>query len=237
MSLRDLVPEKEEIEEAIITNYGQECAAFFRKGTTEIIRNWVPYIKTLFDDIEKDYDEETITTFTKVWSAVKGEYMSAPASSNRKYHSAHPMGLAMHSIEVYRFAKHLATSWEGFTAANGKQVIINNAELLLCGLFHDLGKAGNGEGKPYYTFEESEWHRDKLGRLYSLDYDNYALGHAETSIFWLTKLVPINMSIYQAIRFHDGQYIQENKVVAHKELELTLLMQHADYYVSHMVQV
>lgn len=40
----------------------------------------------------------------------------------------------------------------------------------------------------------------------------------------------------QAITYHDGQYILENKVVAHKERPLTLLLHYADYWTAHMYE-
>ena len=39
-------------------------------------------------------------------------------------------------------------------------------------------------------------------------------------------LHPENLA--QAIRYHDGQYIDENRSVAHRETELTRLLQYAD---------
>ena len=40
----------------------------------------------------------------------------------------------------------------------------------------------------------------------------------------------------QAITYHDGLYILENKVVSHKERPLTLLLHYADYWTAHMYE-
>ena len=40
----------------------------------------------------------------------------------------------------------------------------------------------------------------------------------------------------QAIAYHDGQYIDENKVVAHRESPLTLLAHYADYWTDHIYE-
>jgi hypothetical protein len=236
MTLKDLVPRKEEVEDAIAKHYGLECRGFFRRNTIEVLKNWLPYLETLFDDIEKSYSQEIVKKFADVWNEVMEEFVASPAAGNRDYHGAFPFGLVIHSVEVYRLAKYMASALRTFKAANGKIIEIDEDDILFCAMFHDLGKAGDGEGGAYYHFETSEWHRDNIGRMYKFDNPNYLLSHAEMSIYRLNKLIDMDMTRYQAIRFHDGQYVDANAAAKHKEKPLTLLLHQADYWAAHTFQ-
>jgi len=43
------------------------------------------------------------------------------------------------------------------------------------------------------------------------------MGLAVRSLYLVTKYIPLSDSEAQAIAYHDGQYINDNKVIAHKE--------------------
>jgi hypothetical protein len=236
MSLTKLIPSKAEIEEAVKKHYGADCEAFFRRNTDKLLVNWLPYLHTLFEDIEKTYSEAIVKKFAMVWEKAGKEFMAAPAAGNRNYHGACPFGLVVHSVEVYRLSKQLAKSIREFKPANGREVELDDEEILFCSMFHDLGKSGDGEGGNYYYFEKSDWHRTNMGRMYKFDNPNYLLSHAEMSIYRLNKLIDLNMTMYQAIRFHDGQYVKANETAAHKEKPLTLLLHQADYWAAHTFQ-
>ena len=51
---------------------------------------------------------------------------------------------------------------------------------------------------------------------------------ATRSLYLLSQHIPLTDEEAQAIRYQDGQYIQENQSVAHKECKLTRLLQYAD---------
>lgn len=48
------------------------------------------------------------------------------------------------------------------------------------------------------------------------------------SLFLLAQQIALTEEEAQAIRYHDGQYIAENRSVAHGECRLTRLLQYAD---------
>jgi len=52
----------------------------------------------------------------------------------------------------------------------------------------------------------------------------------------ISQYIPLSDAEAQAILYHDGQYIEENKVVAHKEEPLTLLVHWADYWTAHIYE-
>lgn len=60
------------------------------------------------------------------------------------------------------------------------------------------------------------------------------MGFAVRSIYLVTKYIPLSDSEAQAIVYHDGQYINDNKVIAHKEELLILLLHWTDYWTAHI---
>ena len=51
---------------------------------------------------------------------------------------------------------------------------------------------------------------------------------ANRSLYLVSKYIPLSDEEAQAILYHDGQYIAENRFIAHKECPLTLLLTFAD---------
>src|SRR3990167_4580404 len=88
---------------------------------------------------------------------VGDEYFIAPGSSKLEFHDCFPGGLCHHSLNVFKNLRKLVDA-----LAPGKYT---PETLLFVALFHALGKVGDGS-EPYYVPEESQWHRDKLGKMY-----------------------------------------------------------------------
>lgn len=147
-------------------------------------------------------------------------YFEAPASHNLAYHNCCVMGLAEHSLRVYNNLRILSKSF-------GKD--IKHDSMVVCGLFHDLGKLGSMD-KPYYIEEDDDWRRNVRGDVYKHNPDLVDfLGGAQRSLRLLSQFnVPLSDDEYRAILIHDGQYIPENKPYAHKEGRLGLLLHMAD---------
>jgi hypothetical protein len=59
---------------------------------------------------------------------------------------------------------------------------------------------------------------------------------ASRSLFIVSKFIDLTEEEAQAIRYHDGQYIDENKSVAHKETKLTRLLQYADNWAGGVLE-
>lgn len=57
---------------------------------------------------------------------------------------------------------------------------------------------------------------------------------AVRSLYLATQYIPLTDAEAQAIAYHDGQYIDDNKIIAHKEEPLTLLLHWADYWTAHI---
>jgi hypothetical protein len=71
----------------------------------------------------------------------------------------------------------------------------------------------------------SEWHVRNRGIRYIVKPNLVHLDIATWSLFLLAPVVPLTDGEAQAVRYHDGQYIEENRSVAHSE---TRLIQYAD---------
>jgi hypothetical protein len=151
-------------------------------------------------------------------------WLISPAST--RFHLAEERGLLKHSVGVaetlLRFREFLAPS-------------IPEESCVIVGLLHDVGKLGM-PGKPLYLPNENEWMVKNRGIRYKINPDVVDMGLAVRSLYLVTKYIPLSDAEAQAITYHDGQYIDDNKIVAHKEEPLTLLVHWADYWTAHIYE-
>ena len=143
-------------------------------------------------------------------------WLTAPAST--RFHLAEEGGLLKHSVNVAR------------TIIRLRRELMPKISLESCiivSLFHDTGKAGFA-GIPFYITNPDEWQVKKRGIKYAINSDCVHMDIATRSLFLVSKHVELTPEEAQAIRFHDGQYIEENRSAAHRETPLTLLLQYAD---------
>lgn len=152
-------------------------------------------------------------------------YFSAPASSREEYHYCFPGGLAAHSLNLLRNLNKLAKAMYPGRWPDHK--------LIFVALFHDLGKAGDGESE-HYIPNPSDWHRSK-GMLYEINKKCVYMPTSELGLFVLQKHgIALDHEEYLAIRLNDGQYVPENKGYSMKEPELALLVHWADMAATKM---
>lgn len=142
-------------------------------------------------------------------------WLTSPAST--KYHLAVEKGLLIHSVGV------------AYNLMEIKNVMLPQIEDEVCiviGLFHDVGKLGMPT-KPLYLKNEGGYHYNP---------DSVSMGLAVRSLYLISKFLNLTDDEAQAITYHDGQYIEENKIVAHRESPLTLLVHYADYWTAHIYE-
>ena len=144
-------------------------------------------------------------------------WLTSPAST--KFHLSCEKGLLMHSVGV---------AYQLLTLKDALLPSLDDESAVICGLFHDVGKLG-GPGKPLYIRGS-----DNCG--YSYNPDVTAMGLGVRSLYIVAQHIPLSDEEAQAICCHDGQYIPENEVVAHREAPLTLLLHYADYWQAHMYE-
>ncbi|WP_026663561.1 HD domain-containing protein [Butyrivibrio proteoclasticus] len=140
-------------------------------------------------------------------------YMTCPASTH--YHLCTEHGLLEHSINV---AENLLKI-KSILAPD-----IADESCVVVALMHDLGKAGV-PGKPQYfknTDVERPWPPYRFNK--NLVYMSVPV----RSLYLIGAKFPLTEEEAQAIVYHDGQYVEDNRSVATREEPLTLLLQYAD---------
>jgi len=147
-------------------------------------------------------------------------WLISPAST--KYHLNKEGGLLEHSVGVTEALLKLRE-----TLAPQ----ISEESCVIVGLLHDVGKIGM-PGKPRYLKNDNQWEIEKRNMTYKINPDEVYMGLAARSLYLISKYVPLSDSEAQAILYHDGQYVEGNKEVAHHEMPLTLLAHFADLWTA-----
>lgn len=144
----------------------------------------------------------------------------APASSRLEHHNAFPGGLVDHSIRVLVNARAIAK-------ALGTP--LSTESLVLCALFHDLGKVGN-EDEDYYIPQDSDWHREKLGEMYKTNKTLQYMTIPHRGLYLLQHFdIKLTQDEYIGIMIHDGQHCDENKAYSMREPQLASTLIMADF--------
>ena len=142
-------------------------------------------------------------------------WLTSPAST--KFHLCTQKGLLIHSVGVTSTLLEIKNSF---------MKNISDESCVIVGLFHDLGKIGTFDNPLYIK------HKD----TYVYNKNVVSMGLAVRSLYLVSQYIRLTDDEAQAITYHDGQYISENSVVAHKERPLTLLLHYADYWTAHMYE-
>ena len=148
------------------------------------------------------------------------EYLTAPASS--KFHLCKECGLLEHSINVAETLLKIK---------NTLAPEISDESCVIVALFHDLGKVGMPNNPQYIKNEPTEKQK-KYGLSawppYKFNNDLIYLSVPIRSLYLIGDKISLTEAEVQAIIYHDGQYVDDNKSVAMREEKLTLLLQFAD---------
>ena len=151
-------------------------------------------------------------------------WLNSPAST--RFHLCKEGGLLQHSVGV---AETLLGLRESLAP------VFSEESCIIVGLFHDVGKVGMAD-KPLYLPNDNEWLREKRGIRYQINKRVVSMGLGTRSLYLVSKYIPLSDAEAQAIAYHDGQYIQDNKIVSHREEPLTLLLHWADYWTAHIYE-
>lgn len=170
--------------------------------------------------VEKNMESHRRDLVLKMLDGPVGEeFFTAPASTREEYHNCFPGGLCAHSLNVVNNLQKLAKA-----LAPDRYSI---EKILFVGLFHDLGKVGDGVN-PYYLPNKNDWER-KRGRLYEINEKCLQMPTSERGLFLLQRTeILLDSEEYLAIRLNDGQYAAENSQYKMKEPPLALLVHMAD---------
>jgi 23S rRNA maturation-related 3'-5' exoribonuclease YhaM len=181
------------------------------KSRYEALKTKVINRKAEFDELIKMLENES-------------SWLTSPAST--RFHLNHEGGLLEHSVGV-------TENLLKFRAALAPE--ISEESCVIVGLFHDVGKIGM-PGKPRYRKNENQWEIKNRDMTYVVNPDEVYINLAARSLYITAKYLPLSDAEAQAILYHDGQYVEFNKEIAHKEEPLTLLAHWADYWTVHIYE-
>jgi hypothetical protein len=154
----------------------------------------------------------------------ESSWLTSPAST--KYHLNKEGGLLEHSVGVAETLLQL----KGTLAPE-----LSDESCVIVGLLHDVGKIGM-PGKPRYIKNTNEWEIKNRNMTYTINPEEVYMNLAVRSLYIISKYLPLSDAEAQAILYHDGQFIDANTEVAHKEEPLTLLVQFADSWTAHIFE-
>lgn len=156
------------------------------------------------------------------------DWLKSPAST--KYHLCEQGGLLEHSINVAE------------TMLKIKNVLapnINDESCAITAILHDLGKIGM-PGAPQYLINEPTEKQKKYGFKpeypYRFNKELVYLSVPVRSIYLALNYIRLTEEEVQAIVYHDGQYVEDNRSCATHEEPLTLLLQYADNWSGFVIE-
>ncbi|NLA86630.1 MAG: phosphohydrolase [Clostridiales bacterium] len=158
----------------------------------------------------------------------KTEWLTAPAST--RFHLSKKYGLLEHSCNVAE------------TMLKIKGVLspeTPDESCVIVALLHDLGKAGM-PGNPQYIVSEPSERQKRAGypawAPYRFNNDLTYLSIPVRSLYLALPYLPLSEDEAQAIAYHDGQYVDDNRSVAKHEVPLTLLLQYSDNWCGFVLE-
>jgi len=184
--------------------------------TIEQLRERKQKLLTMIESIENPELKEKVLNMFKTLGE---RFVEAPASGFTKYHGAYPGGLLFHTEKVLENLRLIAKTFN---------LEATNDEITVSALLHDLGKIGDTQ-EPYYVPETSDWHRKTLGKMYNHNENLFFLTVPDRSLYLCMEYgIPLNKKMFQAIKTHDGFFVEENSPYKQKQCELALFLHMAD---------
>jgi len=172
------------------------------------------FLKSLVLDRSEQFDRLICFMETET------SWLISPAST--KYHLSRRGGLLEHSVNVAE------------TMLRVKQALapdITDESCVIVALLHDLGKVGM-PGNPQYLVNEPTEKQRQYGYPATTPYRfNTKLTYLSVplrSIYLALQHINLTEEEVQAIAYHDGQYVEDNRSCATRETRLTLLLQYSD---------
>jgi len=154
------------------------------------------------------------------------EWLTAPAST--RFHLCKESGLLEHSINVAETLIRLK---------NSLYPIIDDESCVIVALLHDLGKVGMPNDPLYLKNHEYQKHTGfNAKHPYSYNTDLTYLGVPIRSLYLALPYISLSQEETQAIAYHDGQYVDDNKSAAKNECPLALLLQYSDNWCGFVVE-
>lgn len=137
---------------------------------TEIIKkNWTTY-KTILNRL----DDENIDNLLE---GLGQRLCIAPANSNNKQYGCYAGGIVVTSTK-------LAKAMQALNEFHGTPVDIKSVYKV--GLLHDIGRIGTMTDD-WLLPQDSDWHREKLGNEFKVNFDLPKMTHLQRTMFLLNQ--------------------------------------------------
>ena len=187
-------------------------------------------------ELRKRYDElktkvkRRAVEFNELMDYVETEteWLTAPAST--RFHLCRENGLLEHSVNVAEILLKI------------KDILyplIEDESCVIVAMLHDIGKVGMPK-KPLYIKNKPTENQRRAGYSPTFPYSyNTRLTYLSVPIRSLYHALPfleLSEEETQAIAYHDGQYVDDNRSAAKNESPLTLLLQYADNWCGFVIE-
>ncbi len=144
-----------------------------KEDSAKIIENWNVFTSLIKSKVQNAVVRNALDSLC---DEVEERFSLCPASTRTEFVGAYPGGLVSHSLDVLKIMKELNKIYNA-------NLSVDN--LIITGLFHDIGKIGTLE-EEYYLVQESDWHR-KRGMVYEINSNIPKVPVAVRSVWWLTS--------------------------------------------------
>lgn len=151
-------------------------------------------------------------------------FFTAPCSG--AHHLSKEGGLAEHSLNVYNIMMSLNESFDAKLPVES---------IILCGLLHDLGKAGD-YGKPNYV-ENILKSGKPAAKPYKTNPELLYVPHEIRSVAIAERYASLTEEEEFAILYHNGMYSELKYAYSGKETPLSLVLHFADMWASRVTEV
>ena len=177
----------------------------------QIQSNWekfIGYINTYISDPRR----EKVLAFYKKF---EDDLVLMPASHKTAYHNAFPGGYIDHVNRVIEYSIKCKRLYEEM----GGTIDFTDEELVFAGIFHDLGKLGDGDTHNYIP-QTDKWRQDKLSEMYTFNPDLDFMLIPDRSLFILQSFgIKVSQKEFLAIRLHDGVFDKANEAYFFSNVE------------------
>ena len=156
------------------------------------------------------------------------EWLTTPAST--RFHLCRENGLLEHSVNVAETLIRIK---------NTLYPLIDDESCVIVALLHDLGKVGMPNAPLYLKNKPTEnQRRAGYGPTYPYSFNNDLtyLSVPVRSLYLALPFISLTEEETQAIVYHDGQYVEDNRSAAKSERPLTLLLQYADNWCGFVIE-
>jgi len=168
----------------------------------ELVVNYEKLIKIA----ETYFSEDRMKKVSELLNFYEVRMSTAPASGNIGYHNCYVGGYCEHVLNVINFALKIKENiW------TGADCNATDEELVFSAFFHDFGKLGD-KNHEYYIVEESQWHVEKMGRMYKINPKIPFMKVTDRSLFILQEFgIKYTINEFYGIKLSDGLYDESNK--------------------------